>query len=129
MRAGSVESRLGDLLKEKKIKVGDLRNKWDADGNGKLTREEFDSNIAEIGFAATEEEMTTLFTSFDQDQSGALASKELVAALGQLLKDSQNKNAREQALIKSVAEKQRSAVQLQDAALKIWLQARSGKAS
>ena len=41
LRAGeSVSARLGDLMKERNLKVSELRDKWDKDGNGKLDSNE-----------------------------------------------------------------------------------------
>lgn len=98
MRTGTVASRLGDLLKERKIKVGDLKAKWDGDGNGKLDFDEFRKHLSGpkgLGFEATEAELSELFNQLDNDQSGSLASKELVAAMTKLKQDSMNKNAAE----------------------------------
>ena len=104
MRCGTVKSRLGDMLKVKKIKIADLRNKWDGDGNGKLDRGEFNKNIMALGFEATEEEYTELFDSLDADHSGSLASKELVESLKQLLLESMNKAMIEQNHVQAIAQ-------------------------
>ena len=109
---GTVKTRLGDCLKEKNIKVSDLKAKWDADGNGKLDRPEFCKNIRSLGFEkseCTDAEMHELFDELDADSSGSLASKELVASLKQLLLDSQNKQANEAARVIAVAQARKTA--------------------
>lgn len=112
MRTGTVASRLGDLLKERKIKVGDLKAKWDGDGNGKLDFAEFSKHLSGpkgLGFEATEIELRELFAVLDHDHSGSLASKELVAAMTKLKQDSMNKNSDEADQVNKVEAARRKA--------------------
>ena len=104
MQSGTIKSRLGDTLKAKKIKVSDLKNKWDSDGNGKLDRNEFNKNIMSLGFEASDEEYNELFDSLDVDHSGSLASKELVESLKQILLESVNKIVIEQDHVQKIAQ-------------------------
>lgn len=115
LRKGTVNSRLGDLLKEKNIDVNDLRTKWDGDGNGKLDLEEFSKNIrGGLGFVATDAEMANLFKSLDADNSGSLASKELVSTLAKLLQDALHKQTIEANQVKAVAQAFKQAEKAQE---------------
>ena len=73
-------------------------------GNGKLDEEEFNRNIREIGFEATDAEMAELFLALDVDGSKSLASKELVSALARLQQEAIKKVTIETAQMKTVAE-------------------------
>lgn len=106
---GSPASRLGELLKEKGVKVSDLKAKWDKDGNGKLDRTEFDKNIRELGFAASDGELAELFVALDHDNSRSLASKELIAALKKLQSDAANKTTREGELVRNAMQARKTA--------------------
>jgi len=99
MRNGTVRSRLGDLLKAKAVKVQDLRNTWDKDGNGKLDLKELSKNLDDLGFERSEDETKELFGQLDIDKSGTLASKELAEAMQQLLNDAKNKAQLERDLV------------------------------
>lgn len=46
----TVSARLGDLLAIRAVKMEDLRNLWDKNGDGKLDAEELAQNLTEFGF-------------------------------------------------------------------------------
>ena len=69
IQAGTVASRLGDMLKDKNVDIGDLKNKWDSDGNGKLDASELAQRVRDIGFVATDDEMAELYSALDSDGS------------------------------------------------------------
>ena len=110
---GTVSSRLGDLLKAKKINVSDLKNKWNDDGNGKLDLAELTHHVSELGFEATEEEYAQLFAELDKDNSKSLASKELVQALTRLQADSKSKQERQEKQTSVVAHARKVSEQMQ----------------
>ena len=76
----SVGARLGALLQMRAIKIGDLTNRWDPDGNG-IDMKEFVDNVLALGLDAQPDELNSLFVSLDEDGGGSLDGDELKHAL------------------------------------------------
>lgn len=76
----SVGARLGALLQMRAIKIGDLTNRWDPDGNG-IDMKEFVDNVLALGLDAQPDELNSLFVSLDEDGGGTLDGDELKHAL------------------------------------------------
>ena len=54
-------------VKEKKVKIADLRNLWDKDGNGKVNLAELTVNLTALGFERSPEEDRELFALYIRD--------------------------------------------------------------
>ena len=52
------------------MRVIDLFNDWDTDGNGKISKEEFRNAMGLLGFNVPAEDIDALFDSWDPDGSG-----------------------------------------------------------
>jgi Ca2+-binding EF-hand superfamily protein len=72
-------AKLGALLIAKNIKVSDLVNKWDPNGDG-VDMVEFRTNVLELGLDVEPSELDDLFRSLDDDGGGSLDVAEIKAA-------------------------------------------------
>jgi len=77
----AIDARLGALLVKRNIKIGDAAKKWDAKGDGTVSRKEFGSAIKALGLQAEPEEIDELFCRFDTGGEGTLDVAELMVAL------------------------------------------------
>jgi Ca2+-binding EF-hand superfamily protein len=85
LKRGTTSTRLGELLKGRNVKVGQMVTDWDKDGTGSLSREEFCQNLKSMGLGSTTEEVGSLFDELDDDRSGSLGKEELVSAMKRIL--------------------------------------------
>ena len=73
----SVAEQLREALAKSAVRVIDLFNDWDTDGNGKISKEEFRKAMGLLGFNVPAEDIDALFDSWDPDGSGVLSLGEL----------------------------------------------------
>ena len=73
----SVAEQLREALSKSAVRVIDLFNDWDTDGNGKISKEEFRKAMGLLGFNVPTEDIDALFDSWDPDGSGVLLLGEL----------------------------------------------------
>jgi len=59
----------------------DLATKFDADGSGRVSKEEFATAVAAMGFDAPRAALNAIFEQVDSDNSGTVSAKELKALL------------------------------------------------
>ena len=83
----SVEARLGMLLSQKvgTMKINDVVSKWDASGDGDISKGEFRKQVKAYGLMAESWEIDGLFESLDADGGGSLDHAEMKRALKQLM--------------------------------------------
>ena len=75
---GSSIQRLREKLAAQSARVLDLFRKWDIDGDGRVTKDEFAKALPDLGFRdASPAEIDELFRSFDQDGEGEISFREL----------------------------------------------------
>ena len=72
---------LMDAMGRNSKSVLDLFLKWDTDGNGMVSAEEFAFAVARLGFKFSKEVTDELFAFFDKDGSDAVSIDEIQAAL------------------------------------------------
>ena len=70
-------TQLRDALSKNAVRVIDLFREWDSDGSGTVSKKEFAKAMPELGFDASEQDVSALFDSMDPDGSGALSLDEL----------------------------------------------------
>ena len=73
----SVAEQLREALAKSAVRVIDLFNDWDTDGNGKISKEEFRKAMGLLGFNVPAKDIDALFDSWDPDGSGVLSLGEL----------------------------------------------------
>ena len=106
LRQGTVASRLGDLLKNRNIKVSDMAESWDKDKSGEVDLSEFKKGARDLGFTRESDVgLNEVFATLDKDGSGCLSIHELIDAMKSLQYTSMHaKNAiiaQEKHLVKS----------------------------
>ena len=77
----SVAEQLRIQLSTHAITVMELFKEWDVDHSASISREEFQSGVRALGFAATDEAVNDVFDSIDEDHGGQLDFSELKHAL------------------------------------------------
>lgn len=77
----SVSARLGAQIVSKRLKVADVIQKWDANGDGELDKVEFRQNVKAIGVQADSPEIDELFDQLNTDGGESLSISEVKAAL------------------------------------------------
>ena len=80
----SIDSRLGEVLRKRNIKIGEVVTQWDKDRGGSVDLDEFTQRTKEIGLKADPAEVKDLFERWDDDLSGELEIEELKEQLQQL---------------------------------------------
>ena len=83
----SVSARLGAQIILKRMKVGDVLQKWDANGDGELEKPEFRQNVKSLGVQAEGREIDELFDSLNTDGGKTLSMAEVKVALKTLTED------------------------------------------
>merc|ERR1740139_934381 len=73
----SVAEQLRDALSKSAVRVIDLFDEWDTDGNGQVSKKEFRKAMSLLGFTVPIEDIDALFDSWDPDGSGLLSMGEL----------------------------------------------------
>ncbi|KOO25765.1 voltage dependent ion channel [Chrysochromulina tobinii] len=68
---------LKELLRVNRVRVIDLFTSWDLDGNGVVTRNEFERAFSFLGYEASASVVDKLFTSLDANESGSIDFAEL----------------------------------------------------
>ena len=68
---------LADALRSNASRVCDLFRAWDADGDGEISRKEFQKAMPALGYDVQKEDVDELFKRWDSDGGGSLAYKEL----------------------------------------------------
>ena len=85
----SVEAKLGAALQKRNMKVGEVVQKWDKDGDASISKAEFRKNVEEMGIKATnskvKNEIENLFDSIDTDRGGELDIEEIKTLFKRLL--------------------------------------------
>ena len=76
----SVAEQLRVQLHANAITVMALFKEWDADKSASVSREEFHSGVAALGFSAGAEDVDRVFESFDADHSGSIEFGEVYHA-------------------------------------------------
>ena len=99
----TVASRLGAILVAKNYKVSELIAKWDCDGDGSISKDEFRTCVFDLGVPSTPEEVDALFDSYDTDGGGSLDLHELKPTLRKLVEASTKAKANIDAAIKERA--------------------------
>ena len=94
----SLDARLGEVLVQKAVKIGEIVNKWgghpDDGGDGQVSKEEFRAGVLAIGCQAEVHEMDDLFNRLDKDHGGTLDVAEVRSAFMNL-RDSYNNREEE----------------------------------
>lgn len=75
--APPVEEQLKMALSENAVTVIKLFKSWDDNGDGQLSRDEFESGLRALGLDAPQKSMYQLFGGWDKDKSGTLSLKEV----------------------------------------------------
>lgn len=88
------ESKLANVLVQKKVKVEELVRSWDRNGDGVINKNEFRIAVRGYGFKEINVlEIDGLFDKIDNDKSGELDLSEIKAALKKLQERAQNVGA------------------------------------
>ena len=75
---GSSIQRLRDKLAAQSARVLDLFRKWDIDGDGHVTKDEFARALPDLGMSnCTSADVDALFDAFDEDGEGEISFREL----------------------------------------------------
>lgn len=93
---------LGDWMNEKDIKVSQLMNEWDPNGDGKITGTEFRVQVRKIFKKIDVKAIDGLFSSLDDDGSGNLDVDEMKAALRRIQVETARARAEESSVQQQV---------------------------
>lgn len=116
----SAESRLGALLTTRNVKIGDAMRKWDNDGDGTISMQEFSAEVTKLGFKIERPgELDDVFRKLDDDGSGSLELDELKVALKSLQDEAVNVVKDEKAKVASLATVKKTAKAAQRAAFEV----------
>lgn len=77
-------ARLGQLMIKKGLSAKDIVEKWDENGTGEISMDEFRRQCFALGLQSTAAQVDALFMSLDADGGGSLDKFELRAALKKL---------------------------------------------
>ena len=80
-KGASVVARLREALARVGTRVVDVFKQWDYNGDGQISREEFNMAMPLLGVRASPAELEQLFAIFDPDRSGTVDYRELNAQL------------------------------------------------
>ena len=118
--AGSLDVRLGALLRSRNMRVGDVIHDWDDDGDGGIDKKEFVHHIHALGLRdATVADCNALFEQLDEDHSGELDMTELRHALKNLLDAATAAETESKAQVKVIGERRQRARAAQQLALQV----------
>ena len=84
----AVEVQLGRLIRLKGMKASDVVTKWDKDGDGTISKEEFREQVLELGVQGEPSAIDDLFDRYDDDGGGELSLEELRPTLKALIESS-----------------------------------------
>ena len=76
-----IQEQLRKVLKENHVKLVELFQQWDDDGNGGLDKKEWRRGVAAIGYEAPKADIDAIFDSMDDDGNQFIEFAELKAAL------------------------------------------------
>ena len=79
---GPLSNQLAEALKANASRVMDLFRSWDRDGDGEVSRTEFQRAIPALGFDVPKADVDELFNMWDNDGGGSVNYKELKKILG-----------------------------------------------
>ena len=120
MSGAALDVRVGELLRKRNMRIGDVIHDWDDDGDGQIDRSEFLRHLHSLGLTdVTRAESDKLFSSLDEDGSGELDMHELRHALKNLLEAATRAEAEGKAQNKLVGERRRVAAAAQNLALQV----------
>ena len=111
----TIERRLGAAVVRRNMKIGDLVNKWDKDGDGSVSKAEFRANVLELVKDAQRVEVDALFDSYDDDGGGDLSLNEMKPTLKKLIDAAQEQDQQVKALEKEAAALRKEAAKQQKA--------------
>ena len=77
-----IQEQLRDTLKKKIIKLADLFQQWDTDGDGEVSLKEWRLAMPAIGIQTDKKHIDKLFTQFDLDGGGTINLEELKVPQG-----------------------------------------------
>ena len=95
------ESLLGAKIVSKGWKVADLMGKWDKDGDGSVSKDEFRVNVSAMGVQSSVAEVDALFDQYDDDGGGSLDLNELKPTLKKLIDAAQIRKAQVDEAVKA----------------------------
>jgi len=96
--------RLGEIMRHRGTKIGEMVSKWDKDSSGGVSKAEFVIRVKEIGLPDEEPLVVALFESLDTDKSGQLDTEELKRVLANLQQAAIKANEAEKEQEKKVKE-------------------------
>jgi Ca2+-binding EF-hand superfamily protein len=68
----NVGAKLGAMIVKRNMKLGEVVQKWDKDGDGTVDKREFRENVLAMGVVAKAEAIDALFDTYDSDGGGSL---------------------------------------------------------
>jgi Ca2+-binding EF-hand superfamily protein len=86
--ASTMSSKLGNILMNKSIKVGDLIKEWDRNNDGDVSKNEFRVNVRKLGLEVVDgKDLDKLYDELDRSGGGSIDVADLKVALVQLQND------------------------------------------
>ena len=113
----TVEAQLGAAIVARNWKAADIMMRWDADGDGLLSKGEFRQNVQDLGVIGTPDAIDELFDEYDADGGGELDLKELRPTLKGLIESATAANGMIKQTNKSLTELRKIAKKNQKALL------------
>lgn len=109
----TVDAQLGRLLVKRNLKIADILIKWDANGNGTVSKSEFRFHVRELGVTAENPAIDECFNSYDADSGGSLDISEIKPALKKLAQAAKDADQALEKATKSTAVKKKFAKRAQ----------------
>jgi len=108
----SISAQLGQIIKSKGVKVGDLIQQWGG-ADGEIDRHEFRREMKALGIGADVHEVDTLFDQIDLDDGGTIDKEELREAFKVLIDEAANSRNKIKELRADAVEKEKASRQAQ----------------